>query len=67
MEFDVLLEQDGRGIWAASVPALPGCFSQGESRQAALTNITEAITLHLEKAKPLPLRAVTLDRVRVEA
>lgn len=67
MEFDVLLEQDEDGVWAASVPALPGCFSQGGSHKEALTNIREAISLHLEKVKPLPLQAVKLNRVQVEA
>ncbi len=67
MEFDVLFEQDEDGVWAASVPALPGCFSQGESHKEALANIREAISLHLEKVKPLALQAVKLDRVRVEA
>ena len=67
MEFDVLLEQDEDGVWAASVPALPGCFSQGETRKEAVANIVEAISLHLEKVKPLPLQSVKLDRVKVEA
>lgn len=67
VEFDVLLEQDEDGAWAASVPALPGCFSQGDTRKEALANVREAIALHLEGAKPLPLQDVRLDKVRVEA
>ena len=36
------------GYYNASVPALPGCFSYGPSRQEALSNIKEAIELYLE-------------------
>ena len=36
------------GYYNASVPALPGCFSYGASRQQALSNIKEAIGLYLE-------------------
>jgi predicted RNase H-like HicB family nuclease len=31
------------GLWVAESPSLPGCFSQGESREQAITNIREAI------------------------
>lgn len=48
VEFDVLLEQDEDGVWSVSVPALPGCFSQGDTKRKALTNIREAIALHLQ-------------------
>ncbi|MCK4244468.1 MAG: type II toxin-antitoxin system HicB family antitoxin, partial [Candidatus Omnitrophica bacterium] len=33
------------------VPALPGCFSQGETIEQALSNIKEAIELHIEGLK----------------
>jgi predicted RNase H-like HicB family nuclease len=33
------------------VPALPGCVSQGKSKEEALSNIKEAIELHLECLK----------------
>ena len=36
------------GYYNASVPALPGCFSYGTSREEALGNIREAIELYLE-------------------
>ena len=48
VEFDVLLEQDEDGVWAVSVPALPGCFSQGDTKRKALANIREAIALHVQ-------------------
>ena len=36
------------GYYNASVPALPGCFSYGTTREEALGNIKEAIELYLE-------------------
>ena len=35
------------GYWV-EVPRLPGCFSQGDTKEEALENIKEAITLHIE-------------------
>ncbi len=31
------------GFWIAECPSLPGCISQGESRESAIANIREAI------------------------
>lgn len=41
-------DPDFVGYYNASVPALPGCFSYGASREEALKNIKEAIELYLE-------------------
>lgn len=35
------------GYYVAEVPSLPGCISQGESREAALANIKEAIEIYI--------------------
>ena len=43
MKFRVVLQQDEDGVFVAEVPSLPGCISQGVTRQAALDNIREAI------------------------
>jgi predicted RNase H-like HicB family nuclease len=48
--FKVLLQRDEDGFWVVTVPALPGCVSQGVTRQEALANIREAIGLHLAGA-----------------
>lgn len=48
MKYRVLVEQDEDGYFVAEVPALPGCISQGETRQEALKNIREAIAGYLE-------------------
>jgi predicted RNase H-like HicB family nuclease len=44
----VLLYPGEDGYTVAEVPSLPGCVSQGTSREEALTNIREAISLHEE-------------------
>jgi len=41
--FAITLEQDEDGFIVASCPALPGCHSQGRSREEAMVNIAEAI------------------------
>jgi antitoxin HicB len=39
------------GGWVAEVPSLPGCVSQGETREEALANAREAIEAWIEAAK----------------
>ena len=48
MKVKVVLEHGEDGYVVASVPSLPGCLSQGKTRQEALKNIREAILLYLE-------------------
>ncbi len=48
MRYRVLIEHDEDGVFVAQVPSLPGCISQGATRQEALSGIREAITLYLE-------------------
>ncbi len=50
MKLKVLLRTDAIGGYSASVPALPGCFSQGETREEALASVREAAELWLEVA-----------------
>jgi len=61
MRYTVVLEHEADGGFVASVPALPGCVSQGDTRGAALSNIREAITLYLEDCReagdPVPTEA----------
>jgi predicted RNase H-like HicB family nuclease len=47
MEYTVVLHPAEEGGYWAEVPALPGCFSQGETVEEALRNIREAIESHL--------------------
>jgi predicted RNase H-like HicB family nuclease len=48
MRIKVLLEASDEGGYTVYVPALPGCISEGETAEDALTNIREAIELYLE-------------------
>jgi predicted RNase H-like HicB family nuclease len=48
MKLKVLVRAETMGGYSVSVPALPGCFSQGETREEALSNIREAAELWLE-------------------
>lgn len=47
MDIKVVLEKDEDGVFVATVPALPGCISQGKTEKQALKNIKEAIELHV--------------------
>ncbi|MCU0574003.1 MAG: type II toxin-antitoxin system HicB family antitoxin [Syntrophobacteraceae bacterium] len=48
MNIKVVLEPSEEGGYTAIVPGLPGCISEGDTREEALANIKEAIQLHLE-------------------
>ncbi|MDY7109904.1 MAG: type II toxin-antitoxin system HicB family antitoxin [Planctomycetota bacterium] len=48
MKFRIIIEQDEDGRFAASCPTLPGCWSQGGTREEARTNIADAIEGYLE-------------------
>lgn len=48
MKLHVVIEQDEAGYYAAEVPALPGCLSQGKTREEAIANVKEAIEGWLE-------------------
>ena len=61
MRYTVVLEREEDGGYVVSVPALPGCVSQGDSRAEALKNIQEAIELYVEDCRaagdPVPTEA----------
>ena len=48
MKFKVILEEAEEGGYVVYVPSLPGCVSQGETREEALENIREAIEVYLD-------------------
>ncbi len=48
MKLQVVLEPSEDGGFTATVPALPGCISEGATREEALRNIEEAVLLYLE-------------------
>ncbi|MCL5408676.1 MAG: type II toxin-antitoxin system HicB family antitoxin [Candidatus Omnitrophica bacterium] len=51
MEYTVIFHKAEEGGYWAEVPALPGCFSQGETIEETMENIKEAIEFHLEDLK----------------
>jgi predicted RNase H-like HicB family nuclease len=54
MNLKVILEPSDEEGFTAIVPALPGCISEGDTREEALGNIREAIQLYLEEIDPFP-------------
>ncbi|MBF0437277.1 MAG: type II toxin-antitoxin system HicB family antitoxin [Magnetococcales bacterium] len=48
MQISVILEPSDESGYTATVPSLPGCISEGNSREDALLNIREAILLYLD-------------------
>ncbi len=51
MRWTVVLEQEADGGFVATVPALPGCVSQGDSRDEAIANVREAIAAYIEDCR----------------
>ena len=58
MRFRIIVEQDEDGAFGAECPSLPGCVSEGKTRQEALRNIKDAVKGYLESLKkhdePIP-------------
>jgi predicted RNase H-like HicB family nuclease len=65
MTYRVVLIQTEEGF-AVGCPALPGCWSQGRTREEALENIHDAITEVLEVKHQLESRQWCEDGVTVE-
>lgn len=67
-EFEVVLLPEEDGGFSVSVPALPGCHTQGETREEALEMAKDAIEGYLEvlegEGRPLPLPA-QIERITV--
>jgi predicted RNase H-like HicB family nuclease len=59
MRYTVILQRESAGGYVAVVPSLPGCVSQGDTREEALKNIEEAAELYIEdvlaSGDPLPV------------
>ena len=58
MRYRIIVEQDEDGVYVAQCPTLPGCISEGETRNEAIENITDAIQGYIESLKkhkePIP-------------
>jgi predicted RNase H-like HicB family nuclease len=59
MKYRVIIEQDEDGMFIAEVPSLPGCITQGTTRDEVIINIREAVQAYIESLKkhnePVPL------------
>lgn len=65
MKFLTTLDRDEDGVWVVECPSIPGCVSQGQTRDEALANIQEAIAgcLEVRAERGLPL---TIETQQVE-
>ena len=61
MKLTVTIDRDEDGVWIVECPSIPGCVSQGDTKDAALANIREAIELCMEvrAERGLPLTVET--------
>jgi predicted RNase H-like HicB family nuclease len=66
MDFVVVLEEGEGGAIIADVPQLPGCHTQGRTKEEAMRNIREAITLYLSVEGLPQSRLLGVERVSVE-
>ena len=70
-EFTIVIEQDEDGFFVADCPDLAGCHTQGLTLEEAISNIRDAIKLHLKilkeerqeipKVKPVSLTSLEVS------
>ena len=65
MKFQVTIDRDEDGVWVAECPSIPGCVSQGQTRDEALANVKEAIAACLEVRAELGL-PLTVETRQIE-
>ena len=61
MKFSVTLERGEDGVWIAECPSIPGCISQGSTRESAIENVRDAIKpcLEVRAERGMPLTVET--------
>ncbi len=66
-KFRVILEPNELSGYTVMVPLLPGCISEGDTREEALVNIKEAIELYIESlqadGEPIPTEEAVEEAV----
>jgi predicted RNase H-like HicB family nuclease len=71
MEYSVIVHNAEEGGYWVEVPALPGCYSQGETVEETLGNVKEAIELYLDvlrqEGHPIPRDEEVVFKVSVAA
>ena len=67
MRLRVVLEPSEEGGYTAYVPSLPGCISEGDTKEEALANIQEAIELYLEPVEDdwVPAQGTVVQEIEV--
>ncbi len=65
MKFVVTIDRDEDGVWVVECPSIPGCVSQGTTREEALENVKDAIVACLEvrSERGIPL---TIETQQIE-
>lgn len=58
MVLDVRLYQDDDGMWISEIPSIPGCGSEGRTREEAIENVRDAAKLCLAVREDLGLPPV---------
>ena len=65
MIFNVKIDRDEDGVFVVECPSIPGCVSQGKTKEEALENISDAIRLCLqvraEKGMPLTIETKQIE------
>lgn len=64
---EVIMFHGEDGFWVAECPSLPGCISQAETKEKAIKNIKEAISVYIEALEEdnLPVPEETLEAMVV--
>jgi len=65
MKLKIYLEHSEDGGYTAIVPSLPGCISEGDTKEEALKNIREAIELYLEPVEDDTFRVAHAEEVEL--
>ena len=65
MKLTVTIDRDEDGVWIVECPSIPGCVSQGDTKDEAIANIREAIELCMEVRAELGL-PLTVETRQVE-
>ncbi|KKP36301.1 hypothetical protein A2483_05800 [Candidatus Peregrinibacteria bacterium RIFOXYC2_FULL_33_13] len=66
-QYTVVLNPQPEGGYIVTVPALPGCISEGDTQEQALKNIKDAIELYIEDliadGEPIPKNIKPIDKI----
>ncbi len=65
MKLQVILEPSDEGGFTVYVPSLPGCISEGDTKEEALDNIQEAIELYLEAVDDDQLFSPDIEKLEI--